>query len=164
MTENIPKDALNKIRAAMEILPIGEEAQFSKTISESDVYLLAGITGDFHPNHINEMVMQQTPLGRRIAHGVLSVGLMSTATSLLSERLPSSVPCVSKGFDIRFRAPVYFGDTLTAKAIVTEKMPDRRDLLMRVECHNQHGVLVTEGTWYIKFLAPQPGQPSAARS
>jgi 3-hydroxybutyryl-CoA dehydratase len=100
--------------------------------------------------------MRQGPLGRRIAHGVLSIGLLSTATTLLTQRLPESVPCVSKGCDVRFRAPVFFGDTLTATAEVTEKRPGRRELLMRVVCTNQLGRVVTEGTWYIKFLPSTP--------
>ena len=153
-------EPLDQIAAAMDVLPIGERAEFRKTISESDVYLFAGITGDFHPNHIDEETMRETPLGKRIAHGVLSIGLLSTATTLLSKRLPPSAPCVSKGCDIRFRAPVFFGDTLTASAVVTEKYLDRRELIMRVECRNQDDALVTEGRWYIKFLV----QPSAKES
>src|SRR2546423_5514498 len=104
------------LEEAMSRLPVGERAKFRKTISEADVYLFAGITGDFHPNHIDEVRMRETPLGGRIAHGVLSIGLLSSATSLLTERLPEQPPCVSKGCDIRFRAPVFFGDTLTAAA------------------------------------------------
>lgn len=155
--------ALRRIGAAMDMLPDGERAEFRKTISETDVYLFAGITGDLHTNHIDEERMQATPLGGRIAHGVLGIGLMSTATSLLTMRLPHDVPCVSKGCDVRFRAPVRFGDTISATAVVTEKLLDRRELRMRAECRNQRGELVSEAAWYIKFLLPEgvaPGAPA----
>lgn len=155
-------EGLQRIRVAMETLPEGEHAEFRKTISESDVYLFAGITGDLHTNHIDEETMRATPLGGRIAHGVLSIGLMSTATSLLTMQLPHDAPCVSKGCDVRFRAPVRFGDTLTASAVITERLFDRREFRMRVECCNQRDELVSEGTWYIKFLPPEDDASSAS--
>ena len=59
-------------------LAVGDSVSFSKTVGESDVYLFAGISGDFSPNHIDEEVMKATPYGRRIAHGALLVGYMFT--------------------------------------------------------------------------------------
>jgi len=96
---------------------VGTTATFSKTVSESDVYLFAGITGDLAPNHVNERFMKGTQYGRRIAHGALLVGYMSTASSminaLMSERIPGIFP-VSLGYDrLRFLGPVFFGDTIT---------------------------------------------------
>ena len=62
-------------------LPIGRKVTVSKTVSESDVYLFAGITGDFSPNHTDEAYMRKTRYGRRIAHGALAIGFMSNAST-----------------------------------------------------------------------------------
>ena len=67
-------------------LAVGDQVRFSKTVSESDVYLFAGITGDLAPNHVDEEYMRGTPYGRRIAHGALLVGFMSTASTMMVER------------------------------------------------------------------------------
>src|SRR6266545_1973211 len=70
-----------------EALTIGRRVSFSKTVSESDVYLFAGITGDLSPNHVDEEYMRTTRYGRRIAHGALAVGLMSNASTRVLEGL-----------------------------------------------------------------------------
>ena len=67
-------------------LSVGDQVRFSKTVSESDVYLFAGITGDLAPNHVDEEYMRATPYGRRIAHGALLIGFMSTASTMMVER------------------------------------------------------------------------------
>ena len=65
---------------------IGDEVTFSKTVSESDVYLFAGITGDLSPNHVNEEFMQKSKYGRRIVHGSLLVGYMSNCWTAICAR------------------------------------------------------------------------------
>ena len=95
----------------MDLTPaLGASTSFSKTVSESDIYLFAGITGDFAPNHVNEQFMRGTQYGRRIAHGALLVGYMSTTSTmdnaLMAERVPDIFP-VSLGYDrVRFLKPV----------------------------------------------------------
>lgn len=90
----------------------GQSTSFSKTVSESDVYLFAGITGDLSPNHVNEKAMSQTQYGHRIAHGVLIVGFMSNTSTAMIEALGGTA--VSYGYDkIRFIRPVFIGDTIT---------------------------------------------------
>lgn len=101
---------------------VGDEVTFSKTVSESDVYLFAGITGDLSPNHVNEEYMQKTRYGRRIVHGALLVGYMSNCSTALCARVhsPNETP-VSLGYDrVRFIAPVFIGDTITVTYRVTE--------------------------------------------
>src|SRR5215472_3921590 len=97
---------------------VGDHATFSKTVAESDVYLFAGITGDFAPNHVNKAFMEKSSYGRPIAHGALLIGFMSAAaTHALDARRarPEEVP-VSLGYDrVRFLAPVFFGDTVTVE-------------------------------------------------
>lgn len=101
---------------------IGDETTFSKTVSESDVYLFAGITGDLSPNHVNEEIMRGTKYGRRIAHGALLVGYMSSCSTALCARLDTpGETAVSLGYDrIRFIAPVFIGDTITITYRVAE--------------------------------------------
>lgn len=69
---------------------IGDTVAFTKTVSESDVYLFAGITGDLSPNHVNEEYMKQSSYGRRMAHGALLVGFMSTASTMAIAKSRSS--------------------------------------------------------------------------
>jgi len=101
---------------------VGDEVTFSKTVSESDVYMFAGITGDLSPNHVNEEFMRQSKFGRRIVHGALLVGYMSNCSTALCARVnsPDETP-VSLGYDrIRFLAPVFIGDTITVTYRVAE--------------------------------------------
>ena len=65
---------------------VGDEVTFSKTVAESDVYLFAGITGDLAPNHVDAEYMKRSAYGRRIAHGALLVGYMSTASTRIIQR------------------------------------------------------------------------------
>src|SRR5262245_60488018 len=92
---------------------VGQSVAFRKTVSESEVYLFAGITGDFAPNHVDEQFMRGTQYGRRIAHGALLVGYMSRASTMIVERITgerASVFPVSLGYDrVRFLKPVFIG-------------------------------------------------------
>ena len=125
---------------------VGETVSFSKTIGESDVYLFAGITGDFSWNHVNEEYMKDSRYGKRIAHGALLVGFMSTASTLIIER------CVKKGIDstpvslgydhVRFVAPVFFNDTITVTYRITEIDRERARSRSAIDVTNQHGETV----------------------
>jgi len=89
----------------------GLSTTFRKTVSESDVYLFAGITGDLGANHVDEAFMATTPFGGRIAHGVLLLGFSSTATTEFLRVVGASG--VSYGYDrVRFTSPVLLGETL----------------------------------------------------
>jgi acyl dehydratase len=107
---------------------IDDEEIFSKTVSESDVYLFAGITGDLSPNHVNEEYMRQSKYGRRIVHGALLVGYMSNCSTALCARASMSDETpVSLGYDrVRFIAPVFIGDTITVTYRVAEIDPVKR--------------------------------------
>jgi 3-hydroxybutyryl-CoA dehydratase len=107
---------------------LGDQVVFSKTVSESDVYLFAGITGDLSPNHVNEEFMQKSKYGRRIVHGALLVGYMSNCSTALCARVNGSDETpVSLGYDrIRFIAPVFIGDTINVTYRVAEIDPIRR--------------------------------------
>ena len=97
--------------------PVGARSTFRKTVTESDVGLFAGITGDFAPQHTDDEYMKARPQGRRIAHGVLTLGLTSTAAARLCDAL--GVTAVSYGYDrVRFLRPVYLGDTVSVDYVI----------------------------------------------
>ena len=141
----------------MDLKPtLGVSTSFRKTVSESDVYLFAGITGDFAPNHVDEQFMRKTPYGRRIAHGALLVGYMSTAStmvnSLMAERVPSIFP-VSLGYDkVRFLKPVFLGDTITVRYTVDSIDAAKNRTLAKVEVTNEKGEIVAAATHLMTWL------------
>jgi 3-hydroxybutyryl-CoA dehydratase len=129
---------------------VGMEISFSKTISESDVYGFAGISGDFSPNHVDHEYMRSTRYGQRIAHGVLTMALMSTCSTKLIDSL-GNPPTVSYGYDrVRFIGPVFIGDTLTARYAVTQVDDGGDRTLAEVTVHNQRGELVSVATHILK--------------
>ena len=125
---------------------IGDRVSFSKTVGESDVYLFAGITGDFSGNHVNEEYMKRSTYGRRIAHGALLVGFMSTTSSLMIaqvEREGIDETPVSLGYDrVRFIKPVFFNDTVTVTYTISGIDLDKRRSRATVEVVNQDGATV----------------------
>ena len=129
------------ISKSIEELQVGMTAETSKTISESDVYLYAGITGDLNPAHVNEQYAKTTVFQTRIAHGMLTAGLVS---SILGNQLPGA-GTIYLGQELKFLAPVRIGDTVTAKVEVTELLPPKR-VKLRTTCLNQDGILVLDGT------------------
>jgi 3-hydroxybutyryl-CoA dehydratase len=139
---------------------LGEQVRFSKTISESDVYLFAGITGDFSVNHVNEEYMKRTIYGKRIVHGVLLIGFISTTSTMLIERSVargSDETAVSLGYDkIRFLKPVFLGDTVTVTYTMERIDAATRRTWAKVEIANQHGELVTIGQHLLKWTPNTP--------
>src|SRR4029077_13582941 len=96
---------------------IGDSVRFAKTIGETDIYLFAGITGDFSVNHVNEQYMAQSKFGRSIAHSALIAAYMSTCSTMIIDKCRGATretTSVSLGYDrVRFLAPVFIGDTVT---------------------------------------------------
>ena len=120
---------------------VGQTASMSKTVSEYDVYSFAGVTGDFNPAHVDETYAATTSFKKRIAHGMLSAGLVS---AVLGTKLPGP-GSIYAGQTLKFLAPVYIGDTITATATVKEVIAERRRLILTTECANQDGVTVLSG-------------------
>jgi 3-hydroxybutyryl-CoA dehydratase len=140
---------------------IGDQVSFSKTVGEYDVYGFAGITGDFSGNHVDEEFMKRSVYGRRIAHGVLLVGYMSTCSTMMIERsrgTASGETPVSLGYDrIRFLGPVFIGDTVTVTYRIAEIDPERRRSRSEIEVRNQNGELVAVAQHILKWTQnPQP--------
>ena len=133
-------------------LEVGDSVTFSKTVGESDVYLFAGITGDFSPNHINKEIMSGTPYKERIAHGALSIGFASTTSTLMIEK--SGGKAVSLGYDrIRFVGPIFIGDTVTVTYTIAEIDEEKLRTRADIEVANQRGEVCTVAQHILKFLA-----------
>ena len=137
-------------------LHIGEAAIFSKTISESDVYLFAGVTGDLARNHVDEEYMKKSAFGKRIVHGALLVGFMSTASSMIIQNAVASgideTP-VSVGYDrVRFIKPVFIGDTIRVNYIIEEIQIEKRRSIAKIEIKNQNGDLVCVATHILQWV------------
>lgn len=119
----------------------GDFAEFSKTVSESDVYLYAGVTGDLNPAHINEAYAEKTFFKTRIAHGMLTAGFIS---AILGMHLPGPGTIYLKQ-ELKFLAPVRIGDTITARAEVIEVDADKNRIRLKTTCSNQDGTRVLDG-------------------
>ena len=135
---------------------IGDSVSFSKTVGESDVYLFAGITGDLAPNHVDEEYMKRSSYGGRIAHGALLIGYMSTASSMAiaDSRTNAEETPVSLGYDrIRFLAPVFLGDTITAHYEIVSIDEQRRRSVADIRVINQSGQLVAVAQHILKWVA-----------
>lgn len=122
-------------------LYVGQFAEFSKTVTESDVILFAGITGDFNPAHIDEVQASRSRVGGRIAHGMLSAGFISACIAM---RLPGP-GTIYLTQSLTFTRPVKIGDTVTARVEVLEWTGGKRRARLGTTCRNQRGEVVIEG-------------------
>jgi acyl dehydratase len=136
---------------------IGDGASFTKTVSESDVYMFAGITGDFSPNHVNKAYMEKSSYGRLMAHGALMVGFMSTASTMaIAHCRDADETPVSLGYDrIRFLKPVFLGDTVTVDYAITAIDSGAKRSTAELKVTNQDGDLVAVGQHILKWVPNQ---------
>jgi 3-hydroxybutyryl-CoA dehydratase len=136
---------------SIDDVPIGIKTRVTKTVSESDVYLFAGITGDLDPNHVDEEYTRKTSLGHRVAHGALIVGYTSAASTRILQDFDR--PMVSVGYDrIRFLKPVYFGDTITIDYEITGIEREKERTLAKIEVKNQRDELVAVATHIMQLV------------
>jgi acyl dehydratase len=136
---------------SIDDIAIGTRTRLTKTVSESDVYLFAGITGDLDPNHVDEEYCRKTSLGHRVAHGALLVGYTSAASTRILQDFDR--PMVSAGYDrIRFLKPVYFGDTLTIDYEISSIERERERTVAKIEVKNQHDQLVMVATHIMQLV------------
>jgi acyl dehydratase len=123
------------------ILKVGDAAEVSKTITEEDVLAFAGLTGDRNPVHLDEEYAKSTRFGRRIAHGMLGASLIS---AVLANELPGR-GTVYLSQTLRFTAPVFLGDTVTARVVVKAVREDKPVVTLETVCTNERGERVVEG-------------------
>ena len=124
-----------------EEIRVGDAAELAKTVTESDVALVAGVTGDFNPVHIDAVAAKQSLFGERVAHGMLSAGFIS---AVLGTRLPGT-GSIYLSQTLRFTKPVRIGDTVTARVEVLEVIAAKRRVRLATTCRNQNGEVVVDG-------------------
>jgi 3-hydroxybutyryl-CoA dehydratase len=137
---------------------LGLAVSFRKTVSESDVYLFAGITGDLSPNHVDEAFMKTTGFGGRIAHGALLVGYMSGCSTDIVEKCVSmrNHQPVSLGYDrIRFLQAVRIGDTIQLTYKIASFDETKSRTVADIAIHNQNNELCAVATHIMAWLKPR---------
>jgi 3-hydroxybutyryl-CoA dehydratase len=127
---------------SIDEIKLGDRAYVEKTISEADVYLYAGITGDFNPAHVNQVEAEKTIFKGRIAHGLLSAGLIS---AVLGTQLPGP-GTIYLSQELKFSVPVRIGDTIKAEVEVVDIIIEKERIKLRTCCYKQEGKMVIDGT------------------
>lgn len=120
---------------------VGDKASYSRTVTEADVLLFGGVSGDLNPAHFNEEYSKNTIFKGRITHGMLSSSYIS---AVLGMQLPGP-GTIYLSQELKFMAPVMFGDTITAMVEVIEKLEDKNRIVLDTTCINQHGSTVIKG-------------------
>jgi 3-hydroxybutyryl-CoA dehydratase len=119
----------------------GDTASLSRTIGDDDIRAFANATGDHNPLHLDEEFAKQTRFGKRIAHGMLSASLIS---AVIANDLPGQ-GSIYLGQTLQFVAPVFLGDTVTARVTVTSIREDKPIIKLETVCTNQRNEMVVRG-------------------
>lgn len=131
----------------MEDLLIGKKNKVSKTISETDVYLFAGISGDFNPVHVDKISAEKSIFGKPIAHGILVSSLIS---NVIGMKLPGPGTIYMEQ-NLKFKKPVYVGDTVTAVVEITEVINAEKGVIkLLTQVFNQNEEIVIDGYAVVK--------------
>lgn len=135
-------------------IQVGQTASFAKTISESDVYGFAGLVGDFNSAHLNRVEAEKGIFGGRVAHGMLVGSLIST---VLGMKLPGAGTIYLEQ-NLKFKRPVYFGDTATATVTVMEVVNAAKGIYrLDTKVTNQMGEVVTDGYAVVMYTGGTDG-------
>jgi 3-hydroxybutyryl-CoA dehydratase len=122
----------------LEDLKVGMTASYAKTVTEADVVLFAGVSGDNNPVHMNEEFAKETMFQGRIAHGMLSASFIST---VLGTKLPGP-GCIYLSQNLKFRAPVRSGDTVSATATITDIVREKKRVVMQTVCSVRNQIVI----------------------
>lgn len=128
------------------MIKIGDSASYTKTFSEEDVSLYAGITGDHNSVHLDEEYARTTVFKGRVIHGMLTAGLIST---VLGTILPG-LGTIYLSQSLKFKAPVRIGDSVTATVRVVEIDREKQRARLETVCINQSGKEVLAGEAVVK--------------
>ncbi len=131
---------------SIDQLNVGDKAFFEKTVSESDVYLFAGITGDLNPAHVNEVEASGSIFQGRVAHGMLVASFLSTVVGMY---LPGPGTILVRQ-ELKFLGPVRFGDTVRAEVEIREIISRKELVILRAVVINQDGKKVIQGKVVVK--------------
>ena len=138
-------NSINMSGFSINQLYVGKTGRISKTITESDVYTFAGVTGDFNPLHVN------AEYGERIAHGMLTASFFSTVLGML---LPGA-GAIYLSQSCKFLLPVKIGDTVTAECVITEIIKEKRIITLATTAYNQRGEKVVSGEAKMMVTKPE---------
>lgn len=125
----------------IDMIKVGDSETYSRTVTESDVYLFGGVTGDLNPAHTDEVASSKTMFKGRIAHGMLTASYVST---ILGMYLPGP-GTIFLSSESKFLKPVRFNDTITAKIVATDVNVEKNIVTFDAECTNQNGEKVLVG-------------------
>src|SRR4051794_24319611 len=114
----------------LEDLSVGMSARYARTVTEADLVLFAGISGDSNPVHMNETYATSTVFKGRIAHGMLSASFLST---VIASKLPGP-GSIYLSQNLKFRAPVRIGDTVEARVTVTDIIAEKNRVALKTTC------------------------------
>lgn len=132
-----------------EEFQVGDKESFTKTVTETDVVMYAGITGDFNPAHMNKVSASESMFKQRIAHGMLTAGFISTVVGM---KLPGE-GAIYVSQELKFVSPVFINDTITAEAEIVEKLEKGR-IKLKTTCTKEDGTVVVEG--FAVMMIPRP--------
>jgi 3-hydroxybutyryl-CoA dehydratase len=127
-------------------LEVGDFAVHSKTISESDVYNFAGITGDLNPLHVDKVFVKLMGFDKRVAHAGLAPALITTVIGMKLPGLGSTI----ESMDVAFHLPIFIGDTILACATIIEKKADTLEIIMSLKWTNQDKATVSSGSAIVR--------------
>ena len=120
---------------------VGQRDSLAKTVTEADVTTFAGLIGDSNPIHVDAEYARRSRFGQRVAHGILTAGLIS---AVLGNKLPGP-GAIYLSQQIEFLAPVFIGDTITATVEVSAWRPEKRIITLKTDAYNQEGKQVVAG-------------------
>lgn len=120
---------------------VGESAELTRRVSRHDIQMMASITGDTNPIHMDEDYAGRTPFKKCIAHGLFCEGLIS---NIIGTRLPGEGTIIlNQSFS--FRKPVYIDDEITARVAISQIDVENERMLLEFFCRNQNGKIVVTG-------------------
>jgi 3-hydroxybutyryl-CoA dehydratase len=122
-------------------MKVGDTASISRQITDADIRAFAELSGDFNPVHLDDEFARTTRFGRRIAHGMLGASLIST---VLGTKLPGQ-GAIYLSQTLQFLAPVFRGDTVTAKVTITKIKEGKPIVTLETVCENQRGETLIKG-------------------
>lgn len=137
------------MKNTIDTMTIGQTAHFEKTITDADVCMFAGVSGDLNPVHINDVEAAKTMFGQRIVHGALTASLTST---VLGMKLPAE-GTIFLSQESKYKAPVFIGDTLKATVEVIDLNEEKNIATFKTFTTNQKGKVVLEGV--AKVMPPK---------
>ena len=123
----------------IEDIKVGMKVSYSQTITDADIKAYAGVSGDHNPVHVSQEYAEQSRYGKRLAHGMISIGFFS---ALFGMRLPGP-SCVYVAQNTKFKRPVYIDDTITAIAEVTNVCIEKKRVFFSTNCYVKNKLVIS---------------------